>query len=308
MPGHDAGRDPRAGLIPERFLTGGLGFEGPGARYLGARGASGASGDGNMYRLGLPSCFGAGGSVRGMSRKRLHPPVGESMNGTESKTVASGRTQTMSMKILVVEDEEALAFGIRDALTHAGYDVSVAHEGNTALEMMKEQPFDLVVLDIMLPGKSGLEVLKELRQEKHDLRVVVLTALADESDVLRGFELGADDYMAKPFSPRELVARINAQFRRREMDTAPPPQLDLPGDIHVDLARLEVHRDGKVVQLTPREGDILEYLVRNHDRVVTREDLLLDVWHYRNANVETRTVDIHIVGLRRKVEPDPPPP
>ncbi len=214
-------------------------------------------------------------------------------------------TTTVSQRILVVEDEQALAFGIRDALLHAGYEVEVAHDGKTALDILTGGEFDLIVLDIMLPGRSGLEVLKELRQARHDVRVVVLTALADESDVVRGFELGADDYMAKPFSPRELVARVKAQFRRREMDTAPPPQLDLPGDIKVDLARLEVHRDGQVVPLTPREGDILEYLVRHHDRVVTREDLLLDVWHYRNANVETRTVDIHIVGLRRKVEPDP---
>ena len=220
----------------------------------------------------------------------------------------AGQAVTMSQRILVVEDEEALAFGIRDALIHAGYEVEVAHEGNGALEFLKGGTFDLVVLDIMLPGRSGLEVLRELRQERHDVRVVVLTALADESDVVRGFELGADDYLAKPFSPRELVARIHAQFRRKEMDTAPPPQLDLPGGIQVDLARLEVHRDGEIVPLTPREGDILEYLVRHRDRVVTREDLLLDVWHYRNANVETRTVDIHIVGLRRKVEPDPAKP
>lgn len=223
----------------------------------------------------------------------------------QGSTATLSRTAIMSQRILVVEDEEALAFGIRDALMHAGYEVGVAHEGNSALEMLKDDSYDLVVLDIMLPGRSGLEVLRELRSEKHDLRVVVLTALADESDVVRGFELGADDYMAKPFSPRELVARVHAQFRRKEMDTAPPPQLDLPGDIKVDLARLEVHRDGQVVPLTPREGDILEYLVRHRDRVVTREDLLLDVWHYLNANVETRTVDIHIVGLRRKVEPDP---
>jgi DNA-binding response OmpR family regulator len=143
---------------------------------------------------------------------------------------------TMSQHILVVEDEQALALGIRDALLHAGYEVDVAHDGNTAMEILKQKSFDLVVLDIMLPGRSGLEVLRELRQERHDVRVVVLTALADESDVVRGFELGADDYMAKPFSPRELVARVNAQFRRREMDTAPPPQLDLPGGIQVDLA------------------------------------------------------------------------
>jgi two-component system alkaline phosphatase synthesis response regulator PhoP len=211
----------------------------------------------------------------------------------------------MNQRILVVEDEEALAFGIRDALLHTGFEVDVAHEGTSALEALEKNKFDLVVLDIMLPGMSGLDVLRKLRETQDGVRVVVLTALADESDVVRGFELGADDYMAKPFSPRELVARVTAQFRRREMDTAPPPQLDLPEGIAVDLARLEVHRDGKVVPLTPREGDILEYLVRHRDRVVTREDLLLDVWHYRNANVETRTVDIHIVGLRRKVEPDP---
>lgn len=214
----------------------------------------------------------------------------------------------MNQRILVVEDEEALAFGIRDALLHTGFEVDVAHDGTAALEALGRNKFDLVVLDIMLPGMSGLDVLRKLRETQDGVRVVVLTALADESDVVRGFELGADDYMAKPFSPRELVARVTAQFRRRDMDTAPPPQLDLPEGIAVDLARLEVHRDGKVVPLTPREGDILEYLVRHRDRVVTREDLLLDVWHYRNANVETRTVDIHIVGLRRKVEPDPAQP
>ena len=231
------------------------------------------------------------------------------MQTVETAAAGNSRTSTMTQRILVVEDEEALAFGIRDALLHAGYVAETVHNGTNAIEKLQsEEPFDLVVLDIMLPGRSGLDVLRELRESKQDVRVVMLTALADESDVVRGFELGADDYIAKPFSPRELVARVNAQFRRRDMDTAPPPQLDLPDGITVDLARLEVHRGGKIVPLTPREGDILEYLVRHRDRVVTREDLLLDVWHYRNANVETRTVDIHIVGLRRKVEPDPSKP
>ncbi len=222
----------------------------------------------------------------------------------------TNRTQSgnMTHHILVVEDEEPLAFGIRDALIHSGYEVDVVHDGDAALDTVKDGRFDLVVLDLMLPGKSGLDVLRELRGLQHDVRVVVLTALAEEADRVRGFELGADDYIPKPFSPRELVARVNAQFRRREMDTAPPPTLNLPEGIVVDLARLEVHRDGETIPLTPREGDILEYLVRNRNRVVTREDLLLDVWHYRNANVETRTVDIHIVGLRRKVEPDPSKP
>src|SRR5262245_12817252 len=208
---------------------------------------------------------------------------------TAEQAQISQRNANMTQRILVVEDEVALASGIRDALTHAGFETEVVHEGAAALESFKKSRFDLIVLDLMLPGKSGLEVLKELRGLRHEVRVVVLTALSDESDVVRGFEMGADDYMAKPFSPRELVARVHAQFRRKEMDTAPPPQLDLPSGIKVDLARLEVHREGKVIPLTPREGDILEYLVRHHDRVVTREDLLLDVWHYRNANVETRT-------------------
>jgi len=215
------------------------------------------------------------------------------------------RQAQMAQRILVVEDEESLALGVRDALVHAGFEVEIAHDGDEALKRLQEGRFDLAVLDLMLPKKSGLEVLKELRAERHEIRILILTALTAEADVVRGFESGADDYMPKPFSPRELVARVQAQFRRREMDTAPPPRLELPDGIVVDLARLEVHRDGQLVPLTPREGDILEYLVRHRDRVVTREDLLLDVWHYRNANVETRTVDIHIVGLRRKIEPDP---
>ncbi len=215
---------------------------------------------------------------------------------------------TASRRILVVEDEEALAVGIRDALEHAGHRVTVAMDGPSGLEALRADSPDLVVLDLMLPGMSGLDLLQTARGEGNRSRVLILTALADEEDLLRGFQAGADDYMKKPFSPRELLARVEAQFRRVEMDTAPPEMLELPGEIQVDLARLEVHRDGQVNALTPREGDILSYLIKHRDRVVTREDLLLDVWHYQSANVETRTVDIHIVGLRRKVEPNPAEP
>jgi two-component system alkaline phosphatase synthesis response regulator PhoP len=222
--------------------------------------------------------------------------------------VSSPRSNSQVHRVLVVEDEEALAYGVKDALEHAGFQVQVVHDGPTALDRIRTDQPDLVVLDLMLPGMGGLEILGTLRKERRDVRVVILTALASETDLIQGFELGADDYMKKPFSPRELVARVEAQFRRKEMDTAPPPRLELPTGISVDLARLEVHRDGQVIQLTPREGDILDYLIRNRHRVVTRDDLLLDVWHYRSANVETRTVDIHIVGLRRKVEPNPAEP
>lgn len=210
--------------------------------------------------------------------------------------------------VLVVEDEEALAVGLRDALLHGGFEATVVGDGVQGLEAVRAQQPDLLVLDLMLPGMSGLEVLKALRAEGFRTRVLIVTALADEEDLLRGFQAGADDYLTKPFSPRELLARVEAQFRRVEMDAAPPEMLQLPGGIEVDLARLEVHRDGQVLPLTPREGDILKYLIRHRDRVVTRDDLLLDVWHYQSANVETRTVDIHIVGLRRKVEPDPAQP
>ncbi|MBL6719804.1 MAG: response regulator transcription factor [Planctomycetes bacterium] len=211
-------------------------------------------------------------------------------------------------KVLVVEDEEALAVALRDALVHGGCTVEVVADGALALDAIRAQQPDLIVLDLMLPGMSGLEILAALRAEGIRARVLIVTALADEEDLLRGFQAGADDYLTKPFSPRELLARVEAQFRRVEMDAAPPEMLDLPGGIQVDLARLEVHRDGKVIALTPREGDILKYLIRHRDHVVTRDDLLLDVWHYQSANVETRTVDIHIVGLRRKVEPDPAQP
>jgi DNA-binding response OmpR family regulator len=230
---------------------------------------------------------------------------------TQNSTEAEIPTTTESKRVLVVEDERTLAMGIRDALVHAGFEADVAYDGDSGLDKCTETDYDMIVLDLMLPGRNGLELLKALREKNHRVRVLILTALSEESHVLQCFEAGADDYMTKPFSPRELVARINAQFRRgpgQAAASAPIPKLDLPNGIAVDLARLEIHRDGETLLLTPREGDILEYLIKHHDKVVTREDLLRDVWNYRNPNVATRTVDIHIVGLRRKIEPDPAEP
>jgi len=227
------------------------------------------------------------------------------VSGSPESTSDQGSTVKT---VLVIEDEQALALGLRDALEHAGYSAHLCLDGSSASAAIAEHNPDLLVLDLMLPGKNGLDVLRDLRAAGNKVRVLILSALASEEDLLAGFQLGADDYMKKPFSPRELLARVEAQFRRVELDTAPPEMLELPGGIRVDLARLEVHRDGEVLAITPREGDMLTYLIANRDRVVTRDDLLLDVWHYKSANVETRTVDIHIVGLRRKVEPNPSEP
>lgn len=214
----------------------------------------------------------------------------------------------MTHSILIIEDEQDLALGVRDALTNAGFQAEICGDGPSGLARLRSGPFDLVVLDLMLPGMNGLELLKTLRRERQDVRVLILTAMAEEDDLIAGFQAGADDYMSKPFSPRELVARVEAQFRRRDSTTPARARLDLPGGISVDLARLEVYRKGQVIPMTPREGDILEYLMRHREKVVTRDDLLVDVWHYKSPNVETRTVDIHIVGLRRKIEVDPAKP
>jgi len=222
--------------------------------------------------------------------------------------IGSAQAGTQIGRILIVEDEESLALGIRDALQREGYDVDVIHDGIDGLEAIRSGEHQLVVLDIMLPGMNGLDILRTLRKENRDIRTLILTARSEESEVVQGLDAGADDYMKKPFSPRELVARVAAQFRRRELDSTPSSRIELPGGTAVDLDRLEVFRDGKTLALTPREGDILRYLIDHSDRVVTRDDLLVDVWHYSNGKVETRTVDIHIVGLRRKVEPDPSSP
>lgn len=218
------------------------------------------------------------------------------------------KADSAGQNILIIEDEESIAFGVRDALQHHGHQVDICMDGEAGLERARAGRYDLLVLDLMLPGLSGFDLIERLRTEGSRLRIVVLSAKSEESDILRGLELGADDYVCKPFSPRELLARIEAQFRRFEMDTAPPPELQLGPGLSVDLQRLEVHRGEEVIALTPREGDILRYLVQHRGKIVTRDDLLVDVWNYANGNVETRTVDIHIVGLRRKIEPEPAQP
>ena len=208
-------------------------------------------------------------------------------------------------RILVVEDERDLALGIRANLEVEGYEVVVAHSGEDALEQIRAGPPELVLLDLMLPGISGYDVLAELRKHDANVPVLILSARGEEVDKVRGFRTGADDYLTKPFGVMELLVRIEALLRRR----APAAQslsddLLRIGDVQVDPDRRAVIRDGVELPLTPKALDLLRALVKRANRVVTRQELLREVWGY-SADVTTRTVDAHMAELRRKVERDP---
>jgi len=208
-------------------------------------------------------------------------------------------------RLLVVEDEPAVARGLRDAFVFKGYEVEVATDGDAALETARRGGFDAILLDIMLPRRSGFDVLKTLRAEGNVTPTIMLPARGEEEDRVRGLMSGADDYVVKPFSITELVARVEANLRRREMDRKPPERLSFD-TVQVDLDRQVVYRDGESEELPSRETALLTYLIRHRDRVVSRTELLEKVWEYPNASgVETRTVDNYVVRLRQKVEPDP---
>jgi len=207
-------------------------------------------------------------------------------------------------KILVVDDEESMVDVIRYSLEKAGYLVCAAGDGEEALRLAREQKPDLVVLDIMLPRLDGYEVCKILCIEM-GMPIIMLTAKDEEIDKVVGLEVGADDYLTKPFSPRELVARVRAHLRRR-LRTAqlPPPNQAHFGDMGVNFDRREVLLGGHKVDLTPREFDVLSHLAQNVNRVVTRESLLDKVWGYDYYG-EDRIVNVTIARLREKIEPDP---
>jgi len=214
----------------------------------------------------------------------------------------------MKQSLLIVEDEPAVARGLRDAFEFRGFRVETAEDGEAALAMARAGAFDAILLDIMLPKVSGFEVMETLRAEGDTTPTIMLTARGDEEDRVRGLVSGADDYVVKPFSVTELVARVEANLRRREMDMTPPGTLDFDG-VEVDLDRHTVVRDGKSEELPSRETDLLRYLMQNRDRVVPRDELLERVWEYPNTKgVETRTVDNYVVRLRQKVEPNPADP
>jgi DNA-binding response OmpR family regulator len=209
-------------------------------------------------------------------------------------------------RLLVVEDNEDLAFALRTVLEFEGYQIDVVGDGNRGLEHALEPGLDLVILDLMLPERSGYEILREMRGKGVRTPVLILTARSQEADVVMGFDSGADDYVTKPFSTLELVARVRALLRRtRNGGAAEGRGVSRFGDVVVDRAARTVRRGGEPVELTPKEFDLLAALLARDGAVASRKELLGEVWRYGNADVMTRTVDVHIAELRRKLEPDP---
>ena len=207
-------------------------------------------------------------------------------------------------KILIIEDEADLVKGLTLNLVDEGYEVAWAADGREGLRRALEETPDLVILDIMLPGMNGLEVCRELRQQKSDVPVIMLTAKGGEVDKVVGLEIGADDYITKPFSVRELLARIRAHLRREKREPRHVAKTIVLGEVEIDFVHFKVRRRGSEADLTSLEVDILKYLIAHKGEVVSRDALLDKVWGYERFPT-TRTIDNHILKLRKKIEEDP---
>jgi two-component system response regulator VicR len=218
----------------------------------------------------------------------------------------------MSKTLLIVEDEKSIMDILSFNLKREGYRTIETMDGEKGLELAKSDNPDLILLDVMLPKLDGFEVCRRLRQEGFTTPVIMLTAREEETDKVLGLEIGADDYITKPFSMRELLARIKANIRRSRMDeSAPPSRRDgdtiAAGDLRIDLSRLEVRKNGKVIDLTQREFELIRFLASSPDKVFSREELLEKVWNYEYYG-DVRTVDVTVRRLREKVEDDPAEP
>jgi len=209
----------------------------------------------------------------------------------------------MKPRILLVEDEVALVLILTDRLQSEGYTVESCGDGETALEMASGGGFDLILLDVMLPRRSGFDVCRKLRQQGIAVPVLMLTARADVVDKVVGLQIGADDYVTKPFDMMELLARIEALLRRAPLRQSHAAAYTF-GEVTVDFKKCEVSRDGQPVPLSAREYQLLCYLVEHRGETISREQLLSEVWGYQSS-ITTRTVDVHMVWLRQKLEENP---
>ncbi len=210
-------------------------------------------------------------------------------------------------KILIVEDEPQMQIGLRDNFEFEGYDVELVANGNDALDKIIKEQYDLIIQDIMIPGISGLDVIKKAREKGIKTPFIILTAKSEEIDKVVGLEIGADDYITKPFSLRELLARVKAVLRRNEGNTVAAQTKINIGSVLIDFATYEVTKEGVPVSMTPKEVDILKHLWKNKNQVVSRDQLLTEVWGY-DESISSRTVDNFILKLRQKIEEDPATP
>lgn len=216
---------------------------------------------------------------------------------------------TRKPRILVVEDEAAIRTGLLDVLVYHGYEADFAADGPLGLRKALGGTFDMILLDVMLPGMDGFEICERIRDQDRDQAIIMLTAKSADEDVIQGLTLGADDYVAKPFSVAQLMLRIQAVLRRARIGLEEQTLIRLGGDVEIDSVNLNGRSAAGALEFTRREMDILRYLHHHSSRPVPREELLSKIWGYdKNLDIETRTVDIHIAKLRRKIEPEPAKP
>jgi two-component system, OmpR family, alkaline phosphatase synthesis response regulator PhoP len=210
----------------------------------------------------------------------------------------------MNAKILIVEDEAALATTLKDRLRKEGYLVSTARDGVSGLDMATSEPFELIILDLMLPGQSGLTICQKLREHGSHTPILILTARRQTIDKVIGLRTGADDYLTKPFQMAELLARIDALLRRSVQGMGTAAVRHQFGTLRVDLRRAEVLRDGQLIAMSAKEFQLLRYFIEHRGDTLSRDELLREVWGYE-AMPSSRTVDVHVAGLRQKIEKDP---
>ena len=235
-----------------------------------------------------------------------HPENVETLTGTRGRDMTEADSVAPMRKVLIIEDDQAMAVALRDGFSYEGYTVELARDGATGLKLATDRNHDLIILDVMLPKMCGLDVCKHLRVDGNQTPIIMLTARGQEIDKVVGLKTGADDYVTKPFSFLELMARVEAILRRTSKSESAFEQAQF-GDVVLNFKNLEAQKSGRVLDLSPREFKILRYFLEHKGEVITRDQLLDAVWGYDGFPL-TRTVDMHIAKLRHKIEDSPADP